>query len=56
MSLLDTLEFDNRFTTELPADPVETNVPHQAPGASFSRVQPTPTAAPQVIAVADEVV
>lgn len=55
MSLLDTLEFDNRFTAELPADPVEANVPHQAPGASFSRVQPTPTAAPEVIAVADEV-
>ncbi len=56
MSVLDTLEFDNRFTHELPADPVEANVPHQAPGASFSRVQPTPTGAPELIAVAQEVV
>jgi len=56
MSVLDTLEFDNRFTAELPADPVETNVPHQAPGASFSRVFPTPTSAPQLVAVSDEVV
>ncbi len=55
MSVLETLEFDNRFTKELPADPVESNVPHQAPGASFSRVQPTPTTAPQLIAVSDEV-
>jgi len=30
-------------------------VPHQAPGASFSRVEPTPTSGPQIIAVADEV-
>ena len=55
MSVLDTLEFDNRFTSELTADPVEANVPHQAPGASFSRVEPTPTAAPKLIAVALEV-
>lgn len=55
MSALDTLEFDNRFTAELPADPNPANVPHQAPGALFSRVDTTPTAAPQVVAVADEV-
>ncbi len=54
MSVLDTLEFDNRFTAELPADPHPANVPHQAPGASFSRVAPTATAAPQVLAVSNE--
>ncbi|MFT7476603.1 MAG: hypothetical protein ACI81L_003560 [Verrucomicrobiales bacterium] len=53
---LASIEFDNRFTAELPADPHPSNVPHQAPGASFSRVEPTPTAAPSLIAVADEVV
>jgi uncharacterized protein YdiU (UPF0061 family) len=56
MSPLATLEFDNRFTAELPADPIESNVPHQAPGALYSRVAPTPTSQPQVIALADEVV
>jgi len=55
MSLLADLEFDNRFTAELPADPHPSNMPHQAPGALFTRVAPTPTAGPEVIAVADEV-
>lgn len=54
MSVLDTLTFDNRFTAELPADPHPSNVPHQAPGASFSRVGPKSTAAPEVIAVSSE--
>lgn len=56
MDLLTDLEFDNRFTAELPADPFPSDIPHQAPGAAFSRVKPTPTAGPEVIAVADEVV
>ena len=55
MNALASLEFDNRFTDELSADPNLANVPHQAPGAAFSRVQPTATAAPQVIAVSNEV-
>ena len=55
MSTLADLEFDNRYTAELPADPHPANVPHQAPGALFSRVEPTPTAGPEIIAVADEV-
>ncbi len=55
MTVLESLEFDNRFTAELPADPNPSNVPHQAPGAMFTRVDPTPTAAPEVISVADEV-
>jgi len=55
MTDLAALEFDNRFTAALPADPNPVNVPHQAPGASFSRVDPTPTAQPEIIAIADEV-
>jgi serine/tyrosine/threonine adenylyltransferase len=43
---LDALAFDNRFTTELPADPVENGPRRQVRGALFSRVVPTPTAAP----------
>lgn len=56
MTMLADLEFDNRFTAELPADPNPSNMPHQAPGAAFTRVEPTPTGGPEVIAVADEMV
>ncbi len=55
MDALADLEFDNRFTAELAADPNPTTLSHQAPGAAFSRVQPTPTAAPRVIAESSEV-
>ena len=55
MNSLATLEFDNRFTAELPADQNPSPMPHQAPGAAFSRVEPTPTAQPELIAVSDEV-
>ena len=54
MSALADLDFDNRFTAELPADPNLTNLPHQAPGAAFSRVEPTSTSAPELIAVSAE--
>ena len=54
MSVLDSLDFDNRFTNLLEGDTVTANVPRQVRGASFSRVDPTPTAAPSVIAVSDE--
>ena len=54
MSVLDSLEFDNHFTSELPSDPIEVNGPRQVRGALFSRVEPTPTAAPSVIARSDE--
>ncbi|MEM7004167.1 MAG: protein adenylyltransferase SelO family protein, partial [Pseudomonadota bacterium] len=49
------LAFDNRFTTELPADTITENVRHQVQGALFSRVQPTPVAAPYLVAYAQEV-
>ncbi|MCW2923777.1 MAG: hypothetical protein JWM98_1181 [Thermoleophilia bacterium] len=52
---LDRLEFDNRFTRELPADPDATNRRRQVEGAAYSRVLPTPVAAPRTIAWSREV-
>ncbi len=54
MSVLDSLSFDNRFTAELASDPQTANVPRQVRGASFSRVAPTSTAGPSLIAVSDD--
>jgi serine/tyrosine/threonine adenylyltransferase len=53
--MLDTLNFDNRFTRELPADPQTDNFRRQVRGACYSRVAPTPVAAPRLIAYAREV-
>ena len=47
--------FDNRFTRELPADPETTNFRRQVHGACYSRVTPTPVAAPHLIAFARDV-
>src|SRR5262245_18987594 len=44
------LAFDNSFVRDLPADPVTENVPRQVSGASYTRVQPTPVAAPRLLA------
>jgi serine/tyrosine/threonine adenylyltransferase len=55
---LDQLRFDNRFTTSLPADPVDDrDAPRrrQVQGAAFSRVNPTPVAAPRTVAWSPEV-
>lgn len=52
---LDQLRFINRFSRELPADPVTDNYCRQVSGALFSRVLPTPVSAPELLAVADEV-
>ncbi len=49
------LDFDNRYVRDLPADPSGDNRPRQVPKAAFSRVGPTPTSEPELIAVADEV-
>jgi protein adenylyltransferase len=49
------LRFDNRFTRALPADPEPRNFVRQVHGAAFSRVPPTPVAAPRLIAYAPEV-
>ncbi|MEM9464235.1 MAG: YdiU family protein [Actinomycetota bacterium] len=52
---LDDLTFDNRFTDDLPADPVDLNQPRQVHHAAFSRVAPTPTAAPTLLIHSPEV-
>jgi len=52
---LDDLQFTNRFTTDLPADENPANHVRQVHGAAFSRVRPTPVAAPRTLAVAREV-
>jgi uncharacterized protein YdiU (UPF0061 family) len=52
---LDQLPFDNRFTAALPADPNGENRRRQVPGAAFSRVVPTPVAAPVTLAWSPEV-
>ncbi len=49
------LRFDNRFTRELPADPSDVVRPRQVIGAAYSRVSPTPTAGPALIAYSPEV-
>ena len=52
---LDGLNFDNRFTRELPADPDTTNARRQVYGACYSRVRPTPVAKPRLVAYTREV-
>ncbi len=56
---LDELEFDNRFTRQLPADPVDSPAGEpvrrrQVEGACFSRVSPTDVASPHTLAWSDE--
>jgi len=52
---LKSLRFDNRFTRELPADPITENYTRQVAGACFSRVEPTKVAQPKLVAYAKEV-
>ena len=47
--------FDNRFVAELPGDPVCSPGARQVVGAAWSAVQPTPVAAPRLLAHAPEV-
>lgn len=49
------LEFDNRFLRELPGDPDDSLRPRQVTGACWSRVRPTPVAAPRLLAYSSEV-
>jgi len=51
---LTALRFDNRFTRELPADPVSENHRRQVHGACYSRVSPVPTTQPQLVAYSRE--
>ncbi|MCC5953257.1 MAG: YdiU family protein [Acidimicrobiia bacterium] len=52
---LDVLDFHNRFTAALPADPDTTNHRRQVEGAAYSRVSPTAVSSPTTVAVAPEV-
>ncbi|MEM8922931.1 MAG: YdiU family protein [Actinomycetota bacterium] len=49
------LVIDNRFTRELPADPVEGSALRQVSGAAFSRVDPVSVPEPRLIGWSDEV-
>src|SRR5690349_14770245 len=51
---LDQLRWDNRFTASLPADP-DTRIVSRPVHAAFSRVEPTPVAAPVTLAWSPEV-
>ncbi|AYH44314.1 protein adenylyltransferase SelO [Azoarcus sp. DN11] len=50
-----TLQFDNRFVRDLPGDPEDSPHVRQVHGACYSRVRPTPVAAPRLIAWSPEV-
>jgi len=43
------MNFEASFVAELPADPVLANVPRQVSNASYTRVEPTPVAAPRLL-------
>ncbi len=50
-----TLDFDNRFTRELPQDPITENRTRQVPNALWSFAQPTPVKNPQMLAYSADV-
>ena len=54
-NLEDALHFDNRFTNELPADPVEDNYVRQVHAACYSRVRLAKVAQPRLVAHSREV-
>ena len=53
-SNLETLPWDDRFVRTLPADAEEANRTRQVLGAAFSRVTPTPVAAPKLLIYSPE--
>ena len=48
------LRFDDVFVRALPADPVSVNRPRQVQNACYTRVDPTPVAAPRLLAWSDD--
>jgi serine/tyrosine/threonine adenylyltransferase len=52
---MESLRFDNVFVRELPGDPDPEVWPRQVFGAMYSRVDPTPVAAPRLVAHSREV-
>lgn len=53
--LLYELQFDNRFISQLPADPIADNYRRQVANACYSFVNPTLVRAPQLVCAATEV-
>src|SRR4051812_31136237 len=51
---LEKLHFQNSFVRELPADSVTENVPRPVREAAYTRVAPTPVAAPRLLAWSDD--
>jgi protein adenylyltransferase len=49
------LQFDNRFTLELPQDPITDNYQRQVSNALWSLAQPTPVKNPQLLAYSPDV-
>lgn len=49
------LVFDNRFSQELPGDPLDSLEPRQVLGACWSSARPTPVRAPQLLAYSPDV-
>ena len=45
---------ENTFVRDLPADEVRDNVPRPVRNAAYTRVEPTPVAAPRLLAGSDE--
>ena len=52
---LSEINFDNSFVRALAEDPNTENIPRQVRGAHFTRVEPTPTRAPSLLAWSDDV-
>ncbi|HEY6966789.1 MAG TPA: hypothetical protein VI229_04905, partial [Burkholderiales bacterium] len=48
------IAFDNAFVRGLPADPELRNVPRQVANACYTRVEPTPVAAPRLLGWSDD--
>ncbi len=52
---LTALEFENSFAGALPADPDLRNFPRQVSNAAYTRVEPTPVAAPRLLGWSEDV-
>src|SRR3954465_6808589 len=52
--MFSTLRFDNAFVRDLPGDSTGARHPRQVHGALYSRVSPTPVAAPRLVAYSRE--
>jgi len=55
MTTIDALDWRKRFVERMPGDPRSDNIPRQVRGAAYTRVAPTPVAAPRILALVPEV-